>query len=109
MKMKIYTLSDPRNGEIKYIGKTKFSLSKRLSQHLCDKRTSKRCSWIKNLHNNNLIPIIELLAEVSDTNWREEEMFYIGYFKFLGFDLKNMTEGGDGIVFTEEIRDKIRK
>jgi len=107
--MKIYTLSCPITNNIKYVGITKNSLSKRLSQHLAEKRNNKRKSWILNLRNKNLIPSMELLDEVSDNEWKDEEKFYISYFKFLGFDLVNMTDGGDRIEMTIEIRRKISK
>lgn len=106
--MKIYTLSCPITNEIRYVGITKNSLSKRFSQHLVERRNNKRKSWFSSLERKGLLPKIELLDEVEDDLWIDEEKFYISYFRFLGFNLVNMTEGGDRIEMTEEIRNKIR-
>ena len=56
---KIYTLSDPRNGEIKYIGRTFKKIKYRLSEHCAEKDNNKKCNWIKSLAKQNLKPIIE--------------------------------------------------
>lgn len=104
----IYVLKHPITDEIRYVGKTINSLKRRLTQHLSEKRKNKRTSWIKSLKNQNLIPKIELLEKVeSGLDWTIDEKFYIAYFKYLGFNLINATEGGENIVFTEEIKKKI--
>lgn len=54
--------------------------------------------WMRSLANQGLKPKIELVDEVSDENWIEEEQFYISYFRFLGFRLTNLTEGGEGVL-----------
>ena len=105
--IKIYTLSDPITNEVRYVGKTKFTLNKRLSQHICEKRVSKRTCWIKSITNKGLLPKIELLETCGNENWIDTEKFYISYFKYIGVRLVNATCGGDGITFTKEIRDKI--
>jgi group I intron endonuclease len=105
--IKIYTLSHPITKEVRYVGKTINELSKRLSQHLCDKRINKKVSWIKSLKKQGLTPEIELLETINDNDWKNEEIFYIGYFKMIGFKLVNMTEGGDGVEMTSEIKRKI--
>ena len=51
MKIKFYTLSDPRNPNIiKYIGKTSQKLARRLDQHIS---TAKRSSCGKESRNHN--------------------------------------------------------
>lgn len=107
--IKIYTLSHPETGEVRYVGKTKYTLSKRLSQHICEKRVNKRTCWIKSITNNGLIPKIELLESCGESDWIDIERFYISYFRYIGVRLVNATGGGDGIEFTKEIRDKISK
>ena len=48
MKYYIYTLTDPRDNTIKYIGKTN-DIEKRLYRHLTEKNNnSKKSNWIKN-------------------------------------------------------------
>lgn len=96
----IYTLEDPTNNEIKYVGVTKRSLKKRWYDHCSNyylkKNNHKTATWIKSLKANNLKPIIKLLAIVDDDNRYEEEIFYISLLKSCGFNLKNHTDGGSG-------------
>jgi len=96
--IKIYTLKDPITNEIRYIGKTIKTLEWRLYQHLHNTITykSKNASWIKSLIKKGLKPIIELLDETTDSNWKYIEIYWISQFKTWGFNLTNMTDGGDG-------------
>ncbi len=114
---KIYTLSNPLTGEIRYIGKTSKDLSNRLKEHFryiaTLKVKTKRISWFKSLLKQNLQPKIELIDEVNDDEWQFWEMHYISLFKSWGFRLVNGTDGGTGgDVFTnnpnkESIRKKL--
>lgn len=70
MKVKIYVLIDPISFKVRYIGRTKGSLSNRLSRHICDakyqkyyRNTHKVC-WIKSLLVLNKRPIIRQVIEV---------------------------------------------
>ena len=94
--MEIYTLDCPIENIPKYIGFTSKSLNERLKEHLRDNRNTKKCSWIKNLKNKNMIPIIKNLDYCNENNWRDLEIYWISQFKVWGFDLKNTTFGGDG-------------
>lgn len=97
--IKIYSLNCPKNGSVKYIGKTEGCLQKRLSQHLSKysliKRTLKN-NWIKSLLNDNLYPNIQLIEEVPKNEWEYWEKFWIEQFRQWGFVLKNSAEGGQG-------------
>lgn len=44
--MYIYKLTDPRNNEVRYIGKTT-NIKRRYKQHLYDKRKSHKSSWMQ--------------------------------------------------------------
>lgn len=104
MKYYIYTLSDPITNIVRYIGKTKQDLNERLNRHLQSyylqyKHTFKN-KWILELKSNNFIPIIELLDVGNSDNIDDLEIYWIGQFKQWGFDLTNMTEGGDGYDWT---------
>jgi hypothetical protein len=109
----IYTINDPLTNEVKYIGKTKQPIKIRLEQHI---RASKRynhkmSTWLKSLIDKNLYPIIEEI-DISDSDLYANilETMYIGLFTSWGFDLKNMTTGGDGQVnMRKEVKDKISK
>lgn len=107
----IYTLSDPRTNEIRYIGKTN-NLHQRMKEHIkmwgCDKQRCKLDNWKLGLKNNNLCPIFEVLDEVLVEELDYWEKYWISQMKTWGFKLLNMTEGGDGLINpSEETRRKI--
>lgn len=108
MEIKIYTLSSTRNpNDIRYIGKSKQKLTRRLSQHLTDAKKHKINHNINN-HNYNWINkeisdgfdilILELDSiDISENeNWQWLEQYWISQMKVWGFKLTNLTDGGDG-------------
>ncbi len=99
-EMKIYSLSDPISNQIRYIGVTSQSLNRRFSRHLVDskRRKTHRDCWIFGLKQKNLLPIIELIDIVDKDNWQFWERYYISQFKAWGFDLTNLTIGGEGVM-----------
>lgn len=98
-KVYIYGLVDPVSKEIRYVGKTVQSVENRLASHLSKAKTSKKKThvycWIKSLLTQNLKPDIVVLEEVDSKTWEESEKFFISYFKYIGADLTNNTEGGE--------------
>lgn len=116
---KIYVLKDPSTEEIRYVGKTKNSLEKRLSGHLEKSNNLNNkwyvANWIRSLQNKNQKPIIKLIGEFSDEEINDAEKYYIKYFKDQGCSLTNATEGGDGgdttggVYNIETARKKARK
>ena len=96
----IYTLEDPITKEVRYIGKTKKELVERMYSHISNYRLKKekshKNSWIKSLKQKNLKPIIKELDLVKEEDWEFWEQFYINLFKSWGFNLTNMTKGGEG-------------
>lgn len=95
MKIYIYTLSDPITNEVRYVGKTN-NLKTRFYNHLKAKKKSYLSSWIINLKNKNLRPIIEVVDECELNDWNFFEKYWISQFKTWGFNLTNLTEGGEG-------------
>ena len=97
-KVYIYSIKDPRDYQIKYIGKT-IDFNRRIKEHtsLYNLRanTSKN-NWIKKLLSENLQPIFEVLETCDSINWGERERYWINYYRELGFDMKNMCDGGEG-------------
>ncbi len=90
----IYTLSDPVTNQVRYIGKTNH-LGKRLWSHLHSKDRSHKTSWIKSL--KGLDPVMEILEEyIDEKESYSAEMYWIGQFKVWGFNLVNLTSGGEG-------------
>lgn len=101
MSAVVYTLSDPRTGEIRYVGKTTRTLGERRTEHIQDTKRSNRYSsnWIKSLIKQGVEPLIELVEEFDTlAAANEAERFWIVQFRALGFSLTNHTEGGDGCV-----------
>jgi group I intron endonuclease len=91
----IYCLFDPITEQPKYIGKSD-NPQKRFTEHLNEKGKTKKINWIKSLKKKDLLPVLEILDEVSTNDWKVIESMYIFLFKGWGFDLVNGTLGGDG-------------
>jgi hypothetical protein len=108
----IYSLSDPRNGEIRYVGYTGKSLELRLSRHIKNATSGKKSwlyNWIRVLLSDGHTPNIDILEKVKQ-NHQEREKYWIRVGKEKGWNLTNATIGGDGVVgyaFTEEVKEKI--
>jgi hypothetical protein len=95
----IYTLSDPRTNEIRYIGKTN-NLIKRFNKHINESKLSTKShkkAWINQLLKLNLKPIIEVIDIVPKNEWVFWETYWISQFRTWGFDLVNNTNGGEGV------------
>ncbi len=95
----IYTLRDPRNGYVRYVGKTERPLNVRLSQHIHASRQSSHytANWIKSLLVNGLLPIIEEVEVVEfGGDWVEAEQRWIRHYRENGAELTNLGDGGEG-------------
>jgi len=99
----IYSLIDPRNGMIRYIGKTTESLSSRYSKHIYNATRHNRhsphlCNWIRSVIAKGSHPIIGVLEEVlDDRNLGDVERSWISLYRYKDLsDLVNATDGGDG-------------
>lgn len=105
----IYTLSDPRTGMVRYVGKAN-NHKRRLYLHTLKSKQLKthRDCWIYGLLSENKKPIIDVIDEVSIYEWQFWERHYISLYRSWGFDLTNSTDGGEGIHNPpEEIRIKM--
>lgn len=106
----IYKISDEL-GNVRYIGKSN-NPRRRLYQHINDKSNLHKFNWLNSIIKRGSKPIIEIIEKVSVDIWQEREIYWISKFKEDGFDLINLTLGGDGgngMKHTEESREKIRK
>jgi hypothetical protein len=97
----IYVLKDPRNNEIRYVGKTVKKLSDRLCSHICVAKKREvinhRTNWIYSLLSQGLEPIMELIETVPvNEGWQERERYWIKHYRELGYNLVNVTDGGGG-------------
>lgn len=117
MKIYIYVLKDPINNTVRYIGQTN-NLTQRLHRHLNNAKSNKDrrhiSNWIRSL---TLNPIMEVIEECESFNKNEREQYWIDYYKNLGCDLCNASNGGPGAgvgntnckgrVMSEETKKKI--
>lgn len=112
MKTYIYTLKHPETNEIRYVGKTT-NIKRRYYQHtnkkICKKLSNKYLSnWLLSILNKDLKPILNIIEECED-NWVESEVYWIEQFKIWGFNLINITRGGEGFGYkhSEESKKKM--
>jgi len=96
----IYGLVDPRDGQVRYIGKTGCRLSLRLSRHIAAAKHEAdnfchRVNWIRELLGLGLLPEIRGL-ERNPADWAEAEVRWIQHGRSQGWDLTNGTLGGEG-------------
>lgn len=92
----IYGLIDPITNQIRYVGKS-LNPKSRLRRHIADRNLydSYKDRWIRKLKENNIRPELIIIDEVLEKEWQFWESYYISYFKFIGCNLTNGTNGGD--------------
>ena len=98
----IYTLSS--NDDIRYVGRT-FNVNKRFRQHINEsyKNNTHKSNWIRKVKNIN----IEIVDVCDESNYSFWEQHYISLYRSWGFNLLNMTIGGEGVSgykYTKEDR-----
>lgn len=113
----IYILRHPLTNKIRYVGKTN-NIKKRLKNHINATRRgvkSHKNNWIKGLLNEGLKPKMEVIDEIDSDNWVWLEQYWIAQFKAWGFNLTNMTDGGEnppswlGRTHSDEYKEVRRK
>lgn len=95
----IYALSDPRDGQVRYVGVTA-NLRRRTYQHTsvpADGDFSHKSNWIRALQQDELQPCVTVLEKVDSDLWKDAERHWISHFRGIGCDLTNATDGGDGV------------
>ncbi len=109
----IYALHD-LDGRLRYVGKTVFKLTKRLREHVCEAKRGRRCRrsfWIRQQMRLGHAIGIELLETIApDADWQSREQHWIKTLRAQGYDLTNLTDGGEGLHghrFSAEHRAKI--
>jgi hypothetical protein len=96
----IYSLDDPISGLPRYIGKSKNPKLRFLGH--CGKthyRKTHKNNWIASLKKRGLKPILSIVDEVPEDDWKYWEKYWIMQMRAWGFDLVNHTEGGEGLSF----------
>jgi hypothetical protein len=96
--MIVYGLIDPRNGELRYVGKTTQTATRRLGQHICraSRDRSHRATWVRSLTRAGVRPEMVALEEhATELALDEAEVWWIAYLRSIGCDLTNGTDGGE--------------
>lgn len=104
--MVVYSLLDPNDGVVRYIGITTLTAKKRFAIHLKDAKTkrrkglymSKKEKWLLELFENNQRPIIStLFTDLAKSDAEEKEKQLIALYKRTseGGILYNVQEGGE--------------
>jgi group I intron endonuclease len=105
--MIIYKIVSNINGKT-YIGQTKFSLDKRIAQHIKDNKTPVQ----KAINKYGLESFEISIIDKADTRKElsEKEVYWIKELNSKAPDGYNLTDGGDGLINpTKETREKIGK
>lgn len=112
----IYTLTDPRDNSVRYVGVTHQKLARRLSEHLSVAKTKKqhdhRSCWLRKLISEGLTPLASILEQGEGDGWAACEIKWIAHYRGEGCKLVNATEGGEGTIGwspNREQRERISK
>jgi sulfur transfer protein SufE len=109
-KVFIYSLLDPLDGRIRYIGKS-IRPKERLQNHMNEISNCHRSHWLQSLKKKGLKPEMRILEELEHSeNWQQREKHWIKIGRSLGWPLTNNTNGGDGVEgLPPETRERMRK
>lgn len=107
----LYTLSVSGKNPF-YIGKTK-SIQHRYNCHLNPKQkhnNQAKRNYIQSAIARGEEIIMTVFAGCTEDNWKEQERYWITKYKYdWQIDLLNVSDGGNGIEFTDEVRGKMSK
>lgn len=93
----VYTLSDPRTQEVRYVGITfrgKQRYNEHLSRALTGGRTHRDC-WIRSLVAVGVRPVYQVVETGLDIGWQDAERTWIATYRATR-SLVNHTDGGEG-------------
>lgn len=95
----IYALTDPRDGRVRYVGKT-WHPRRRRNRH-CSIRVNRTDNlpvsrWANKLNAMGLAPLWTVLEVVPGDCWVEAERRWIAHYRLLIDDLLNLCDGGEG-------------
>ncbi len=94
MKTFIYTLTNPINNEILYVGKSNYP-NKRYYGHLGESKRGKeshKCDCIREILSNGQKPTLNIIEECDMSIWRKREVYWINKLQPDG----NQYQGGGG-------------
>lgn len=95
MIIQIYQLVDPRDGSVRWVGRT-HDMKARLVEHLCNTRGANvaKKEWIRELRSAGLQPVVELIEEVHEYRASERERYWIQFYRAEGEPLLNRGPAG---------------
>jgi hypothetical protein len=89
----VYTLSDPRNGAVRYVG-CSGDAERRLKGHCSEARRdedkSPKSLWIRELMNESLLPVVKVIESGRGDSWYSAESRWTTHFLDEGCDLVNV-------------------
>lgn len=96
----IYALADPRDGQVRYIGKTKNG-HLRPKEHLREgsrlaKSNAAKIAWVDELKSAGLVFEVRILSHCTPADADDAERFCIAFYRHHGASLLNRTDGGPG-------------
>lgn len=93
----VYTLSDPRTNEVRYVGWT-VNTAQRLREHISKSKNEKshKARWVNQLTSLDIRPIIAVIESGTGDGWQDAECRWIAYHRSIGTRLTNNTNGGQG-------------
>ena len=101
----IYGLCDPISNDVRYIGKA-INLHIRIKKHYSYsklKYNTHKNNWLKLLLEKGYVVKVIILEECESKEFlNEAEIKWIKYYKSIGCNLTNATEGGDGGIMSKE-------
>lgn len=102
--VEIYSLLDPRDGSIRYVGKANDSL-KRLKTHLAEtRRSTPLYCWIEKLRGLGLVPQLQVMSVCNFSDWQQCEREAIANARLRGLNILNLADGGDEPYCPPEVR-----
>lgn len=104
----IYSLTDPLDNQVGYVGATSLLLNVRYSQHkhnaLTKKLKTKVSVWFREVVDKGVLPEIKHLEICKEEEWQEKEIYWISKFN----NLNNTKKGGTGVVLDRSVESKQR-
>jgi hypothetical protein len=97
----LYTLSDPRTGEVRYLGWTARTKRLRFKDHIHDARRGRkdyRSRWIASLLRAGVKPTMRTVVILQASDAPALEIGYISILRARGVRLTNTTDGGEGVL-----------
>lgn len=99
----IYGLVDPRDGRVRYVGKSVRSTYTVLGRHIdgsllshMEGYNTPKCVWIRELHELDLVPTVQVITETSWERINADEAYWIKEYQARYDDLLNRKPGGGG-------------